>query len=60
MAALFEEKPETLLDAPGGADFLRWVTAWPVPVRAGQAMVDLDAVVTDTEGVQPVALCGEI
>jgi hypothetical protein len=34
--------------------------AWSVPVPAGQAIVDLDAIVTDTERVQAVALGREI
>ena len=29
---------------------------WPVPVRAGQAVVDVDAIVPDLERVQPLAL----
>jgi hypothetical protein len=32
----------------------------PVPVRAGQAVVDVDAVITDVESTQGVSLCGEI
>jgi hypothetical protein len=31
-----------------------------VSVSSGQAMVDIDAIVTDTERVQSVALGGEI
>jgi hypothetical protein len=34
--------------------------AGPVPVGAGQAMVDIDAVITDTQRLQTVALGGEI
>jgi hypothetical protein len=33
---------------------------WPVPVRASQAVVDVDAIVPDAERVQPLALGGEI
>jgi len=33
---------------------------WPVPVRTGQAVVDVDAIVPDAERVQPLALGGEI
>jgi len=33
---------------------------WSVSVRAGQAVVDVDAVVTDAECVQSIALGGEI
>jgi hypothetical protein len=31
-----------------------------VSIRAGQAMIDIDAIVTNAERVQSVALCGEI
>lgn len=32
----------------------------PVPVRARQAVVDLDAVITDVESTQGISLCGAI
>ena len=34
--------------------------AGSVAVSAGQAMIDIDAIITDTERVQAVALGGEI
>jgi hypothetical protein len=46
--------------SPGSAGGQRQPKTWPVPVRAGHAMVGVDAVVTHTERVQPVALGGEI
>ncbi|MCW2804592.1 MAG: hypothetical protein JWN06_2809, partial [Propionibacteriaceae bacterium] len=32
---------------------------WPVTVGAGEALVDVDAVVTDAQGGEPVMLSGE-
>jgi hypothetical protein len=44
----------------GSRSTSRLSTRFPLSVSSGQAMVDIDAIVTDAERVQSVALGGEI
>ncbi|GAA3612522.1 hypothetical protein GCM10022236_12840 [Microlunatus ginsengisoli] len=48
---------ESVAGAAGGEGELE---AGSVAVSASQAVVDVDAVVTDTEAMEGVSLCGEI